>query len=306
MASTISVIIPAHNEAAVIGRCLDALTRDASEGELEVVVVCNGCEDDTASVARSFGGDVHVIETPVGSKPGALNLGDRAASIFPRFYIDADVVLSVQDLRRLAQRLEHGSVLAVAPLPKFDLTGCSWPVRAYYDIHTRLPAYKEGIGGSGVYGLSMEGRRRFLEFPMVTADDGLIRLQFRSDERETVETARSVVWPPKTLRELMAIKTRSHLGNVELKAAFPDLWPNFGQDNTAWLGRLFLKPWLWPALGAYVYVKTVARIRVRHAMRTGRTIPWGRDQTSRGKSFQPQGRADCDRLRGPGGPSQPV
>jgi glycosyltransferase involved in cell wall biosynthesis len=44
----ISVIIPAHNEAGVIDRSLDALLKDATETErarLEVLVVCNGCTD---------------------------------------------------------------------------------------------------------------------------------------------------------------------------------------------------------------------------------------------------------------------
>ncbi len=41
-----SVVIPAHNEEHVIGRCLDRLAQSASS-ELEVVVVANGCTDRT-------------------------------------------------------------------------------------------------------------------------------------------------------------------------------------------------------------------------------------------------------------------
>ena len=37
-----SLILPAHNEAAVIGRTLRALTDGAEAGELEVIVVANG------------------------------------------------------------------------------------------------------------------------------------------------------------------------------------------------------------------------------------------------------------------------
>ena len=40
-----SVIIPAHNEAATIGRNLRALREGTREGDLDVVVVCNGCTD---------------------------------------------------------------------------------------------------------------------------------------------------------------------------------------------------------------------------------------------------------------------
>ena len=55
-----SVVIAAHNEEALLGRCLDALLSDAEPGEFEVVVVPNGCTDSTARVAaertRSEGG----------------------------------------------------------------------------------------------------------------------------------------------------------------------------------------------------------------------------------------------------------
>jgi glycosyltransferase involved in cell wall biosynthesis len=51
----ISIIIPAHNESSVIARTLKAMTDGAKPGELDVIVVCNGCSDDTAVVAGRFG-----------------------------------------------------------------------------------------------------------------------------------------------------------------------------------------------------------------------------------------------------------
>ena len=57
----ISVIIPAHNEERVISRLLEALTLGHTPGELEIIVVCNGCSDDTAGVARGFGAPVQVL-----------------------------------------------------------------------------------------------------------------------------------------------------------------------------------------------------------------------------------------------------
>ena len=103
-----SVIIPAHNEAQVLERCLHALLDGARAGELEVIVICNGCTDDSAAVVRRFGAGVKLIETPIASKIHALNLGDAAATTFPRFFIDGDVVLPLDALRRLARELEEG------------------------------------------------------------------------------------------------------------------------------------------------------------------------------------------------------
>ncbi|HEY2423618.1 MAG TPA: glycosyltransferase, partial [Chthoniobacterales bacterium] len=130
----ISIIIPAHNEGAVIARTLRAITQGAEPGELDVIVVCNGCTDDTATVARRFDRSVRVIETAKASKPQALNLGDEAAHTFPRIYVDADVVLETEAIRALARRLDDGGVLAVAPTPQFALGECSWPVRLFFKI----------------------------------------------------------------------------------------------------------------------------------------------------------------------------
>ncbi|MET8139616.1 glycosyltransferase [Sphaerisporangium sp. NPDC005288] len=105
-----SVIIPAHNEARVIGRLLSRLLAEASKDEFDVVVVANGCDDDTASVARGFG--VRVVETPVPSKREALRLGDEAAAVHPRVYVDADIEMGTADLRALRDALLDGTAEA--------------------------------------------------------------------------------------------------------------------------------------------------------------------------------------------------
>jgi glycosyltransferase involved in cell wall biosynthesis len=276
----ITVIIPAHNESSVIARTLRAMTGGAQPGELDVVVVCNGCTDDTASVARGFGAPVRVIETDVASKTNALNLGDEAAQGFPRIYADADVVISAEAIRTLARRLDRGDVLAVAPTPIFDLTSCSWPVRACYDIRSLLPSAQEGIGGSGVYALSEAGRKRFHEFPALTADDGYVRIQFQPEERETLRFASSTVFPPRTVKDLIATKTRAHYGSFELASLLPGLWQNRGESNNRSLIRLFRDPRLWLKLAIYCLVTAIAKHRAQRRLRGG-VAGWERDKTSR-------------------------
>ena len=217
----ISIVIPARNESLVIGRALKAIVAGSTPEEIEVIVVCNGCTDETAAVAREFGAPVRVIETDVGGKANALNLGDQAASAFPRIYADADVVLSLDTVRALAARLKKGDVFAVAPQPYIRVDGCSLYVRAYYDIRSRLPSAREGIGGSGVYALSDAGRRRFSEFPNVTADDGYVRIQFKPHERETLDDVRSIVFAPRTIKDLILIRARAYFGTRELARRFP-------------------------------------------------------------------------------------
>jgi cellulose synthase/poly-beta-1,6-N-acetylglucosamine synthase-like glycosyltransferase len=58
-----AVIIPAHNEAGVIERTLGRLAPLAGDRQVEVIVACNGCTDDTAELARGFKG-VRVLDVP--------------------------------------------------------------------------------------------------------------------------------------------------------------------------------------------------------------------------------------------------
>ena len=68
--TTGSVVIPAHNEANVIGRGLNRLFDSLGTG-VEVVVVCNGCTDGTADAVRAAGLHLAVIELDVASKAEA-------------------------------------------------------------------------------------------------------------------------------------------------------------------------------------------------------------------------------------------
>lgn len=282
-----SVIIPAHNEEQVIGRCLSTLLRGSGQDELDIVVVCNGCRDRTADVARAFAPQVRVITTEVASKTHALNLGDAAARGFPRVVVDADVLLPLSDLRQMDQCLRDGDVLAAAPRFHMDLSGCGWAVRAFYDINNRLPSSREGFGGSGVYALSEAGRHRFTEFPRLIADDAFVRVQFTPGERRTLSTCHSTVFAPKTLADLVAIKTRSHLGNHQVRQAVPHLWGHNGPGNRSALLKLSLRPWLWPKLAVYTYVKVAARLRSRAQLRDPHTLKWERDETSRSAPAAP-------------------
>jgi glycosyltransferase involved in cell wall biosynthesis len=276
----ISVVIPAYNEAQVIERALKAITRGSRVEELQIVLVCNGCTDDTADIARSFGAPVFVVETPIRNKANALNIGDEAATGFPRFYIDADVVVTFDTIKVLSKSLERPEIFAVAPRPRYNLEGCAWVVRAFYDVRRRLPSFDEGIGGSCVYALSKAGRSRFASFPTLVADDTFVRVQFMNFERETVHGATSIVFPPRTIRGLITIEARADFGSLELARRYPLLWKNRGEGNHRQLLFLFRRPALWPRLLAYVLIKIAARSKARTRWRK-KAFVWERDETSR-------------------------
>lgn len=276
----ISIIVPAHNESAVIARTLAPWVSGPGSEELGIVVVCNGCTDETAAIARRFGPTVRVIESAVASKTHALNLGDKNSSSFPRIYIDADILITLEAIHALAARLQRGDVLAVAPTPDIDLTDCSWPVRLYFDIRYRLPSSRQGIGGSGVYALSEAGRRRFTQFPEVIADDTYVSLQFKPEERKTLASVSSKVFPARTIRQLIAVRTRAFAGTFEISRRFPELSANKDGNNSRTLIGLFKEPVLWPGLFIYCYVNLVARYKALARSRTKASV-WQRDDTSR-------------------------
>lgn len=279
----ISIIIPAHNEAQVIRRCLEQATSSLGPGEAEVIVVCNGCSDDTAKIAKAYGAPVRVIETAIPSKVHALNLGDEAAAGFPRVYMDADIRMEGRTIRRIAEVLNEGPCLAASPTMNMDLERSSWFVRAYYRIWGALPYTREGFMGVGVYALSEAGRRRFDRFPEVIADDGYVRMLFDHSERVAVPDCVSVVVGPAQLRDLIKIKTRSRLGFYQLRRRFPELaareaaGKQYGRASRGILAH----PLLWPSALVYLAVNLIAKYRARRQVDRIGQYTWERDESSR-------------------------
>ena len=280
MCRPISIIIPAHNEEKVLAATLTPLLPSLTDDSIEIIVVCNGCMDRTAEVAASLHPKIICLDTAVASKTHALNLGDSAAHWFPRFYQDADVVLELDTVFRVADALQRGLCLAAAPAIHMDLRDSSWAVCAYYDIWQRLPYVREGMIGCGVYALSEEGRKRFSVFPDVIADDGFIRALFKSHERAVIPECWSLVRAPRGIEGLLKIKTRSRRGRYELARAFPELLANEKKNYGGVVLPLLTSITLWPKLAVYLYVNLCARLLARRGQQRGNDH-WERDESSR-------------------------
>ncbi|SMF56979.1 Glycosyltransferases involved in cell wall biogenesis [Alteromonadaceae bacterium Bs31] len=275
-----SVVIPAHNEETVIARCLQALEPGSSE--MEIVVVCNGCKDRTAEIARTFAG-VKVVETDVPSKANALNLGDNNASSFPRVYLDADIMLSLQDLTTTVNVVrESTEVLAAAPTIQFDLSKSSLFVKAFYSVWQKLPYFStKHMIGSGIYILSEQGRKRFTAFPNIISDDGYVRSLFTPDERRTIDGAVFKVFAPSNLNSLIKIKTRARFGNMEVVHKYPG--SKLGGENSPYslLSLVLKKPWLLPAAFIYAYVQWQTKRLSMQRFKSEDYTTWERDESAR-------------------------
>jgi len=276
-----SVVIPAHDEATVIGRCLASFVGDLARGEAEVVVVANGCTDRTAEIARGFAG-VSVLELSEASKTAALNAGDGAATSFPRVFLDADIDVSADTLRHLAGALRGPAATVGAPRATLDLAGCSAAVRAFYRVHARLPYMAEGMTGTGVYALSRAGRARFDRFPDLTADDLFVQRLFAPTERVVLPDG-FTVHVPRTLAALVAVRTRVAAGNRQLAHARPEedsFRSSTGSTGRALVDLVRASPR--ELVPAAVYVGVTALSRGRARSHRNAHAGWRRDQTSRG------------------------
>jgi glycosyltransferase involved in cell wall biosynthesis len=242
----VSVLIPAHNEAAYIGSCLDAVfTSDPLPGDAEgeVLVLANGCSDETAAQARAVqppeGWKLKVLEQAEGSKLGALNVGDAAARGDVLVYLDADVTVSPQLIPQLTAALTAGpSTAANRCVPRYASGSPQVPraqsaiTRAYARIWTQLPFFTNGVPGFGIFAMSRAGRQRWEDWPDIIADDIFARLNFAPTERIRVPATYN--WPMvEGLRNLVRVRRRQNAGVAEIGQRHPNLAKNEDKPRPA-------------------------------------------------------------------------
>jgi len=216
-----SIVVPAYNEAHRIGPLLEVLRSSVSVLHARVIIVCNGCDDATADIARRVGG-VEVAELATASKTGALNEGDRlAGDLFPRLYVDADAITDVDSIARLFASLESESPIAVRPSSRPVTTAVSWPVRSYLRARLLIPSSRQWaldhLEGHAIYGLNRSARERFGRFPDLLADDAFVDRMFDVDEKIIVTDASVVIPSPPNSLALLRVLTRVYKGNLQLE-----------------------------------------------------------------------------------------
>jgi glycosyltransferase involved in cell wall biosynthesis len=272
-----SIVIPAYNEGAVIERCLDEVFDGLDPSEVEVVVACNGCTDDTAERVRASGYPVRLLDLPEAGKIGALNAGERSVTALPRLYLDADVSINGRTVRSVLEATAERAV-AARPQITFDTARSSALVRRYYAARERLPGVMSELCTAGVYALSATARSRFDRFPEIIADDLFAARIIRDDEIEIVEGEPVVVHVPRTGRALIAVLKRIYRGNRELAEERPDLTTSTTSSTARDLLRLARTRG--HLLDALVYAGFAFGARVAIAVDRN-PARWERDDTSR-------------------------
>lgn len=233
MTPHVSVIIPASNEGQYIGPCLSAVLASGPLPHhlVDVLVVANGCKDDTVAVARSFrdmaaqrGWSLRVLDLPEGNKINALNTGEGHANGDLRIYLDADVVVSPDVLPELVDVLATDQARYGAATPRIPAPE-SWVTARYARFWQRLPFARSNAAGFGLFAVNAAGRARWGRFPDIISDDTFVRLQFAP--RERVQVGATYDWPmAEGLARLVRVRRRQDQGIAQLATLFPDLMQN--------------------------------------------------------------------------------
>ncbi|MDT8329044.1 MAG: glycosyltransferase family 2 protein [Roseovarius sp.] len=265
----LSVIIPAHNEAGLIGPCLDAvLASDWAGDGVEVIVVANGCTDTTLpeaetrrATAAARGWRLQVLDLAEGSKPGALNAGERAAAGGVLAYLDADVEVSPQLLAQIAQALSgpdpaYASGRVIIPPPQSAFS------RSYARFYRKVPFFHHGVPGCGFFAMNRVGRARWGDWPGIISDDTFARLNFAPSERIAVTAGYR--WPiVEGFGALVKVRRRQDRGVAELAKTYPALLAN---DDTRPSGRDWIIGAAWRTPLAFLtYVAVALGVRMGKA-----------------------------------------
>lgn len=114
----ITVVIPTHNRAKMLRRCLRALASQEFTGNFEVVVVLDGCSDESAQVVAdsSAGLQVRGIEQGQQGPGAARNRGAAVARGAAVLFIDDDIVLAAGAVRAHAEAQARTPALVIGSI----------------------------------------------------------------------------------------------------------------------------------------------------------------------------------------------
>lgn len=207
-----TILIPAHDEEAVIGRTLWFLSRGLPLDEVEVIVIANGCTDATAACARAVLPQARVIETDEAGKCNALNLGYAARTrLGPVVCLDADLDATSDSVKALIAPLLTGAAQAACGQMDVKTTHASAGVRLFYRGWRANPYFSQGKFG-GLFALSAQTAAQVFPLPRITADDEFIRRSLAAGEIAFVPTCSFTARAPATLRDLVKVRRRSIRG----------------------------------------------------------------------------------------------
>jgi glycosyltransferase involved in cell wall biosynthesis len=160
---SISVIVPAYNAEATLGDCLKAL-RNMTVEPVEVLVYVDGSTDGTEQIARDAG--AQVLKNSGRPKGPALarNAAAAVANSDLLWFVDADVIVSPDCLRRLIDDMQANA--AVGAFGSYDDTPASLRATSLYANLRHHYVHQRGNPDATTFwsGIGLMRRDIFLQF----------------------------------------------------------------------------------------------------------------------------------------------
>lgn len=212
----ITVIVPAHNEAAHLARKLEQLFEQSYPSDkMEIIVVDDGSTDQTLSILESFKSKVNVISltTPRG-KIAALNQGLNESQSEIVVITDADTELEKQSIRELVLPFQDPGIGAVSGRLRIRGEGKSARYERSYVEAEHAFRQKESLLSSVpfLFGQLSAFRRKVLPLINFTAavDDIEMALVIRERGYKVIYAPEAIVYEeaPNSLRQLFQQKRR--------------------------------------------------------------------------------------------------
>lgn len=112
---TISVIVPVYNGAENFRKCLSSLVKADPPAD-EIIIVADGDTDGSCYIAKEF--NSRVLRLPLRQGPApARNLGARIAKGDILFFIDAEVVIAPDAIKKVGSAFNNDPQLAARTIP---------------------------------------------------------------------------------------------------------------------------------------------------------------------------------------------
>ncbi len=180
---SVTLIVPAHNEAAVIAAKIADIARlDYPREKLTVIIACDGCTDDTVEISQCGAEhycavlDIRVHASPVNlGKVAVLNREIAAARSDIIALSDASAMTEPDALLVAARHFAGANVGVVCPTYRLGAGG-SEGERAYWAYQTRIKADEAALGAPiGAHGAFYLFRRSlWTPLPADTINDDVV------------------------------------------------------------------------------------------------------------------------------------
>lgn len=155
----LSVIIPVQNEGRTIGRVIQEVIQLSP---IEIIVVVNGCCDQTENIACELGASIIVFQEPLGTDVGRA-IGAYSASGYTLLFVDGDFHIQWKELAPFTDAVLKECDLAVNRLDHHLNMRMPWSAVTTLKIALNIAAGREDLANASLVQIPFAMNRRALD-----------------------------------------------------------------------------------------------------------------------------------------------